>query len=259
MLADGTLGAWSEATPLPSPRERHAQATDGEHVWVLGGYGGEYLDEVLVAAVGEDGRPGAWTATTPLPIGRLSLGATVHDGRVYVFGGWKEGTSGLTDVSHAEVNPDGTLGAWVAGPGLPTPAYDMHTFVREGRMYVLWGSYPEGALVATIAADGSLGAWESGFTPTPRFGSCTAASSAAVYALAGRGASNVPSDEVSYAPFDDVGRAVSPLPTTPLPDGADGLACVLTGRHLFVAGAGFATLGRESVFSAPLIEQAAGS
>jgi MYXO-CTERM domain-containing protein len=168
--ADGTLGTFSQTTPIPTARDHHAGVAYKGYLYILGGYSGPSgLSDVQVAPFRADGTLGDFTSTTPLPAGRWGHTSVAHDGHLYVIGG---GTTGIfSDVQMASVNADGTLGAFTATTPLPGPSTHHGSVVANGHLYVVGGN---GALalsdvyVAPINANGTLGAFAS-TTSLPAF------------------------------------------------------------------------------------------
>jgi hypothetical protein len=106
------------------------------------------------------------TLTPPvtLPKGRQDHKATIYtptqggDTFIYIVAGWNN--IALTDVYHAKLLTDGTLGPWSQGPSLNTQRHGHEIAIVNGRLYAFggWDSY--GALDSVeyvdILADGSL-------------------------------------------------------------------------------------------------------
>lgn len=87
------------------------------------------------------------------------------NGHLFVAGGRINGASAPTDVVlSAKINADGTLGAWQTVTSLPKPLHDFAFVGFKGRLYVAGGvgtaARTDEVLSATVAADGTLGAWD---------------------------------------------------------------------------------------------------
>ncbi len=121
-LGPGTLGAWVADTPMLDRRSHHGLATDGKHLFATGGL------ERIENDFGND---------TP-----------------------------RTDVLRTTVLEDGSLGPWESISTLPEPIAVHSSFVHAGQLYIVSGlhmdssHFTESVSRATIADDGSLGAWE---------------------------------------------------------------------------------------------------
>lgn len=199
----GAQPALEPATPLPAERERHAAAIVARHLYVIGG--GETKQwvptaGVLAAPIREDGSLGAWTPQRALPRPTVEAIAATHANRLYVVGGLER--------HHAMKAPD-----------QPTRVIDT-------------------ALVATVAADGTLGEWrESPPWPGGHGRACaTAANDRALYVSGGASANDTRSDQVLIGRLDTDGVPTEWTSTTPLPQPLFGHAMHLRGETLFVLG-----------------------
>lgn len=160
---DGTVGSttnttWTTITtnPLPGTVAHHAMAeaddtnslvpVGSRFVYVIGGQvnatdqGG--TNNIYVASVSsQTGAVGTWTTlTTPLPQALFGLCATVHNGYLYVAGGINSNGVPVDAVYSAQVNSNGTLGAWTTSTNkLPTPRAFGTMFVFGGIVYYIDG------------------------------------------------------------------------------------------------------------------------
>ena len=151
----GTLAAASwktEVNALPAARGFAAgalangfnsQVSASGTVYVLGGLdaGGNATSTVYYASLGSDGAVGKWGTTTALPQVRYALGAVIFRGRLYVAGG-NDGTGTPTaTVYSAQINSDGTLGAWSLTLASLVAPVAYHQLVSiAGVLYVLGGT-----------------------------------------------------------------------------------------------------------------------
>ena len=131
-----TLGSWRSTEPLTSfsPGGAHDSASVAwnGYLYVTGGQYGSVnaVDRIQRAQIQSDGSLGPWgdmaTLTPPvtLPTGRQDHKATIYtptqggDTFIYIVAGWNN--KALTDVYHAKLLTDGTLGPWSQGPSLST-------------------------------------------------------------------------------------------------------------------------------------------
>ena len=94
------------------------------------------------------------------------------NGHLFVAGGRINGASAPTDVVlSAKINADGTLGTWQTVTSLPKPLHDFAFIGFKGRLYVAGGvgtaARTDEVLSATVAADGTLGAWDASNAKLP--------------------------------------------------------------------------------------------
>ena len=170
--ADGTLGTWTTTTSLPATLG-YSQAvlisgssTGTARVYILGGQiAGSVSPTIYSAPVNTDGTLGTWIVSGTLPVSITYSQAVVTTTRVYLIGGLHN-SAASSSVYSAPINPDGSLGIWVAGTSLPLSVTYSQAFVTKNRVYVLGGQI-NGSLsavvyTALIAADGTLGAWTTG-------------------------------------------------------------------------------------------------
>ena len=191
--ADGTLGAWSAGTSLPSGLYGTQVVVTKNRVYLLGGssVGGDGVSTVYTAPINADGTLGAWTTGTSLPGALVRSQAVVTENRVYLLGGGTTNTNSISTVYTAPINADGTLGAWVIGTSLPEGIARSQVVVTKNRVYLLGGSNEVSSAISTvytapINSDGTLGAWSVG-TSIPNILSWSQAivTSSRVYLLGG--------------------------------------------------------------------------
>jgi hypothetical protein len=160
IAADGTMGAnWQSITtaPLPQSRAHHgmAEADPGNSlvpvgkrfIYVVGGQenstdtpGG--TNTVLMASVDPTtGGVGTWTQLpTNLPESLVGPAVAIFNGHIYVVGGLRPDGTPSPNVYSAQVNSDGTLGAWTTSPNpYPVGISFATAFGFAGKLYVLDG------------------------------------------------------------------------------------------------------------------------
>ena len=119
--ANGTVGAWTNTTPLPAARRTVRPAVWNDRLYLIGGNDGAAFQATsYVAPLNADGTVGAWTTTTPLPAPQTSHATVANNGYMYVVGG-NTGSTCVTTVRYAPINANGTLGAWSTTSALPAP------------------------------------------------------------------------------------------------------------------------------------------
>lgn len=169
LAADGTpSGAWVESAELPARRAGSGIATDGRYVALVGGQDSTLRKQVdtWVAPVQGDGSLGAWVPATPLPQPKFHHTVVLHRGWLYALGGLETNTS--VDAGWRARFADGKVGAWEPLPSTPEPRSHHSAVVVGDTLFVIGGlnGNPAGKnvpltsiIAATIARDGSLGAW----------------------------------------------------------------------------------------------------
>ncbi len=236
------VGVWRPTASLPSSRFDLGVATSGDVVYAVGGSrpGGEVLDQVLFAHVEPSGDLGAWTATSALPSRRSGLIAVVHGGYLYALGGGN-GAAPTSDVWFAPIQPDGSVGAWVPTASFAAPRISFAAVVVGDRVYALGGNgigqnYTD-VLVATFAANGSLGGWAA-LTPLPAPLTVHAAFATAthLYVVGGTRTGEAPNNLVTVAPINPDGTIGAWSATTPFTTGRGWHASLLIGGTVYLLG-----------------------
>ena len=97
--ANGTVGAWSTTTALPSSLGIATSVVYNGYVYELGGQltNNTYVNTVYYAPLSSNGTVGTWSTTTALPTNLGYATSVVYNGFVYEIGG--QLTSGGTIVS----------------------------------------------------------------------------------------------------------------------------------------------------------------
>lgn len=150
---DGTLGAWSADTPLPTGLSYARLVVTKNRIYLLGGITGNttsqsYSNVIYTAAINTDGTLGTWAAagTMSATITYPALVSTKN--AVYLMGG-SVGGSYASAVFKATINVDGTLGAFVQGTSLPATLSFSQAIATSSRVFLL-GGYNGSAYVGTV-------------------------------------------------------------------------------------------------------------
>lgn len=148
---DGSLGSWTETTPLRQPLYGFGMIETGNKLIVIGGVN---LSQTVVNSVYEadilpGGGLGDWIEKTgdgeSLPIPIAQAGVVKIGNNVVVVGGKTNGGIGdvaIPDVYYAPINEDGSLGTWTQSEhSLPEPrccgslaASDTHLYYSGGHL-----------------------------------------------------------------------------------------------------------------------------
>lgn len=145
---------WRDGQRIPRRRDSLAAATDGRHVYAVGGRWGSY-ERNLAFLERYDPATDTWTSLPPMPTARGSIGADIVDGRLVVVGG--ETVAGALDTVEAF---DLASQEWRPFPSLPAPRHGAAVVTVGSRLYTLGGA--EG-----VALSGPTGAVHE-LTPPPR-------------------------------------------------------------------------------------------
>ena len=163
--ADGTLGTWQAAGPIP-PSGGRAIAVDN-HLYLIS------YSQISWTTVEADGSLGPWQVrpgyTTELRWGGFAVAAA--KGYLYALGGWNpigRGNRYHASVERAPINADGSVGPWQETSSLPIERWGLEAVVAGDYLYALGGHAPipsreaasDRVERALIHPDGSLGPWE---------------------------------------------------------------------------------------------------
>jgi prepilin-type N-terminal cleavage/methylation domain-containing protein len=163
--ATGSLGAWTQATPLPSGMDfssfNEAFVNNGYIYTVGGAYNaaGNSTTTVFYAPINATGSLGAWSTTTPIPDAMFGHSVVFSGGYVYTIGGVNE-----DNPFYAHVNATGSLGAWSTGTAFPFQNVYGSSVVNNSYVYMTGGTTSSVVLPNVYYAwlnnvDGSLGTW----------------------------------------------------------------------------------------------------
>lgn len=147
-------------------------AVTKNRVYLFGGFnttGSSLVSTVYTAPINADGSIGTWAFGTALPAAVGYTQCVVVKNKLYVLGGSdnNSGSNILNSVYYAQINSDGTLGAWVTASNLPSGFCAGQAFVTKNKLHLIGGYNGEQILgitncyTASIDSDGTLGAWSS--------------------------------------------------------------------------------------------------
>lgn len=205
LLADGSIGPWSLATPLPAPCDSAGVIVTANRVWVLGGYGSVNGNAVYRADINPDGTLGTWglspntlatyqSTTKPLVTkthvyllsSNGSNGVWTANVQSAPFDGWdiidnvNVKSSLLKNISlkpvtgysenYTSINPwfkttTTVLDNWAPEAPLPVVRLRSHTLATSTRLYLIGGS--------TIGFDSTTAIYYSIFNPDGTLGPWT--------------------------------------------------------------------------------------
>jgi hypothetical protein len=137
-------GAWISAAPLPGATTHAGVATDGRHVYWVGGQRGPMLSRDGTAEAWRyDTLANRWSRFVDLPAVRFG-GALAHvDGKLFYFGG--NGPNRVTAVATAwSLDLRATRPTWTRVADLPRAADHMGHVVLDGKVYLIGGEHDHG-------------------------------------------------------------------------------------------------------------------
>lgn len=242
------ISAWAGTSPI-SARTEHAVVAHRGFIYVIGGRVPTAPDTSVLMASVNGTTVSNFTATTPLPLPRTGAAAVALNNFIFVFGGLNNFGTAQATVDVAPINPDGTLGAWVAAAPSPIGRYK-HGVVLEKNQVYLVGGLGSGALAevdtAMLSFDGTVGPWSRApDLPTPRYDAPTFAYREHLYVLGGATTSGTLTGAVSLATITDGGVVGSWVAGPALPLAMAGGSVVTHGGAVYLTG-GRTTGGPQS-------------
>ena len=157
----GQLGNWSIINNLNVPRSDHSVVSNGQYLYVLGGYA--YTSTpypVERAEILSSGYLGPWTIeSTSMIQPRADLVSAYVHGYLYAFGGVGD-VSYSTTVERAKVNLDGTLSEWSTIGYMPKELSRMSSILYGDYFYLIGGFMASPDIYrTTLNPDGTIGTW----------------------------------------------------------------------------------------------------
>jgi N-acetylneuraminic acid mutarotase len=226
-------GEWTRLAPVPEQRTEVSVTTDGERIYLIGGFaragerGAVAPRPMLVYEPGKD----AWSSPTEIPEGVNHAGFTYLDGRLYVVGGYRENSFDPTEAVHIY---DLASQAWSRGAPLPTPRGALAAAVVDGKIHALGGRAGQASLATHEVYDPPTDTWtERAPMPTARDHHGAAVVHGRIHVPAGRSGRRdfrLTVNEI-YDPESDSWREGAPLPT-----GRSGVAVVAHEGRVYVFG-----------------------
>ena len=242
---------WTALAPLPQPRTEVSVTSEGEHVFVIGGFlppADEAGDERPPAAetmYAYDPEADTWADLGPIPEGTHHAGFVHVDGRLFIVGGYRDNTFEPTGQVRIY---DLATGEWSDGEPMPTPRGALAYAVLDGRIHTVGGTVDDKeALDAeahnTDSPDASVGthevydpvtdSWERlAPMPTARNHHAAEAAGGRLYVTAGRAGDDFTMTVTeAYDPTTDTWQEVAPLPT-----GRSGVAAAEVAGMIYLFG-----------------------
>jgi len=130
--------------PAGAVRDSMSVSTYNGYLYLMGGKdsGGTRSTTTYYAKIGANGEPLPWSTTTALSTERSFASAIPYNNKMYLLGGQTNGsTGGVATVEVANINPNGSLGTWVAAgiTALTSGRWAHAALQYNGYLYVVGG------------------------------------------------------------------------------------------------------------------------
>jgi N-acetylneuraminic acid mutarotase len=247
--SDGTLGTFTDATPLPTGVTGHGTVAYNGYLYAIGGVDNvpTYHANGQYASLnnGGPGTTGTWSSVAnSLPTVREGHKTVAYGGHVYLLGGYhptvdtacnSTSSNYCNDVRSASILTNGTLGSWVPQTSFPNGRDDFGAVINNGYIYIIGGQgsskYGDvqfaqinpnnGDLVSTLSSCPGGGTLTSGTwctttsLPDTRAGLAAVTYNGYLYTLGGAPSSFATNGAVLFAKFNADGSLVSNLSVCP--------------------------------------------
>jgi N-acetylneuraminic acid mutarotase len=178
---DPGTDAWTESTPMPTPRGALSVTEHDGKLYAIGGYTGKHNSAAVEVY---DPMTDRWSSRAPLPTPRDHLASATVSGKVYVIGGRLNGDY-RQNLSVTEVY-DPTRDHWTHAADLPTARSGITASVVDNYIYVFGGEGSEGTFRENEAYDPIHNAWRTKAPmPTGRHGLGSAVVNGRIYVISG--------------------------------------------------------------------------
>ena len=253
MSSSSTLLKWLVLFSVALPLLAHALPSGADpslavHTTETDFGSGDMLGGFAVSQVGDGGLAVApramgidpWDELDALPQRLIKHGMSAAEGRLFVAGGVGSDGTEQSTVYRANIDADGTLGAWEQIGSLPIPLADHAVVAASGYLFILGGWDGQNVTSAVYGAplnDGQLGDWAS-LTPLPvGLAEHTAvAANGYLIVVGGRDSDGKVQAAAYRAPINSDGSLGSWTEIPSLPQPLDSHAAVMAGSCLFVIG-----------------------
>ena len=150
----GTVGTWNLTTSFATARRGLAAVVYNGFMYVVGGQGAAYQNDIQYSTIGATGTVGAWaSAGTAFTNIRAFHTSVVANGYLYVMSGWN-GTTYYNDTQYALLNAAGTIGAWTTSTNtFATPRYSHGSVFYNGNVYIIGGLHATSDTLCSVAAN----------------------------------------------------------------------------------------------------------
>lgn len=236
---------WSQEGQLPRGSGGLAVASDGQYLYITGGFGGRYSYEGYSAHLMGGGALGLWQHIAPLPYPLYLHAMVYYWSALYTIGG----TGGVVNqgatnaIFRAQVSAGGHSGAWKLTGTLPTGLYGEAALAHGAMLYVIGGYSPQVGYLRSVYAihlgqHGLVGRWQR-LTPLPdaRFAVTAAIVHNTLYVIGG-GINITPTNSVFAATINANGSLGKWRSELSLPTAVSYSTAANVANHLVVLGSG---------------------
>lgn len=221
-IADNNVTLWTNTTPLPLPLSLGASAISSDKIFFAGG---STLSNqannpnfastaIYVSDINLDGTIGAWRLAGDLQEKTEGHSMMVINNYLVVFGGFTP-TGYSNKVIRAQINPNGSIGAWENLSQLPEGMWRFG-IARVQDTIMIAGNGSTNTYFSDINPDGTLTPWQNGPT-LPEDNCCgqLVASGNNLYLIGGVANGNYSNHvwKVTYTPGSTPSPTTSPTPT----------------------------------------------
>lgn len=162
-VSDGSIGTWTTSLVTVTPRWQLGAIVANGFVYAFGGCGTGPAPSGCTAMTGSiqtfqlynnySGTPAAYSAGNTIGVDRIGGSATVLNGYIYYVGGCSvmACTTATDTVYYAPLNPDGTIGTWVASPNALPGVRAWGKLLAQGNsLYYIGGQDSAGTAQSTV-------------------------------------------------------------------------------------------------------------
>jgi N-acetylneuraminic acid mutarotase len=206
-----TIGEWSIAADMPTPRDEVRAAAIGSRIYVIGGFEVSTTSSSNIVEV-YDTRTNTWSKAKELPFGLDHAGVASYQGKLYVVGGFR---GGLIPSDFLLIF-DPLTDEWTRGADMPTARGALITEFIDGILYAV-GGLSLASLDVNEAYDPRTNTWTTKAPmPTPRDHLASAVANGKLYVIGGRQGNTLTNLDVNeeYDPIMDEWTTKAPMPTS---------------------------------------------
>ena len=241
-ISSGAIGAWTPATNVfTNGRSGACGFIYNGYIYILGGSGVSYYNDIQYSKIGTNGAPGPWTTNpTTFTTARTSQNCQVVNGYVYVMGGYS-GSAILGDTQYAPINADGSIGTWTTNATTFTAARTSFASAEyNGYIYVM-GGYTGSAFLSDIQyakpnANGSITTWQTNSITLPAANNQFSAYAYDGYLYEAGGYGSGYNATTYVAPINADGSISNWVQTTSFTTARQDLAVIAYGGYFYIMG-----------------------